>query len=140
MSLTEHLIAARKRAALSQGEVAEALGVSRQAVSRWENGLALPSTDNLARLSRLYGISIDMLLDYRSDPTVDFPQATVPTTQQRSHIRWIILALSILCALPAITTVVLSQQLKEERNISDFVEMESRSMDDADTEEFQLGW
>ena len=53
MSLTEHLIAARKRAALSQGEVAEALGVSRQAVSRWENGLALPSTDNLARLSRL---------------------------------------------------------------------------------------
>lgn len=48
MSLTEHLIAARKRAALSQGEVAEALGVSRQAVSRWENGLALPSTDNLA--------------------------------------------------------------------------------------------
>ena len=101
MSLTEHLIAARKRAALSQGEVAEALGVSRQAVSRWENGLALPSTDNLARLSRLF---------------------------------------SILCALLAITTVVLSQQLKEERNISDFVEMESRSMDDADTEEFQLGW
>ena len=59
---------------------------------------------------------------------------------KRSHIRWIILALSILCALLAITTVVLSQQLKEERNISDFVEMESRSMDDADTEEFQLGW
>jgi transcriptional regulator with XRE-family HTH domain len=113
MSLTEHLIAARKRAALSQGEVAEALGVSRQAVSRWENGLALPSTDNLARLSRLYGISIDMLLDYRSDPTVDFPQATVPTTQQRSHIRWIILALSILCALLAITTVVLSQPLRK---------------------------
>lgn len=40
MSLTEHLIAARKRAALSQGEVAEALGVSRQAVSRVRRCLA----------------------------------------------------------------------------------------------------
>ena len=40
----------------------EKLNVSRQAVSRWENGQAIPSIDNIKYLSNLYGVSVDYLL------------------------------------------------------------------------------
>ena len=42
--------------------MAEALGVSRQAVSKWENGTSEPSTANLMALAKLYGLSVDELL------------------------------------------------------------------------------
>ena len=42
--------------------MAEALGVSRQAVSKWENGTSEPSTSNLMALAKLYGLSVDELL------------------------------------------------------------------------------
>lgn len=43
--------------------MAEALDVSRQAVSRWETGAAAPSTENLVELARLYGVSLDELVN-----------------------------------------------------------------------------
>lgn len=46
----------------SQDELAEILFVSRQAVSRWELGLTLPSVDNLAELCKLFGVSFEELL------------------------------------------------------------------------------
>lgn len=42
--------------------MAEALGVSRQAVSKWENGSSEPSTANLMALAKLYGLPVDELL------------------------------------------------------------------------------
>ena len=48
---------------LSQDEVAEKVFVTRQAVSRWENGETVPSTDTLKLLSKLYDVSINTLLD-----------------------------------------------------------------------------
>lgn len=47
---------------MTQEFVAEALGVSRQAVSKWESGASAPSTTNLMALARLYGISAEDLL------------------------------------------------------------------------------
>ena len=52
----------REQAGLTQEDVAEAMDVSRQAVSKWEQGLSEPSTANLLALARLYGISVDALL------------------------------------------------------------------------------
>ena len=52
----------RLRCKMTQEFVAETLGVSRQAVSKWENGTADPSTSNLLALSKLYGISAEELL------------------------------------------------------------------------------
>ena len=52
----------RKSNNLSQEELAERIGVSRQAVSKWENGTSEPSTANLIALSKLYGISLDELV------------------------------------------------------------------------------
>lgn len=52
----------RKKNDLTQDEMAEKLHVSRQAVSRWENGDTVPNTDTLAIISRVFGISINVLL------------------------------------------------------------------------------
>ena len=71
MKLGEKLAALRKQRGLSQMDAAEALGVSRQAVSRWEVGASVsrwevgassPGTDNLLALSKLYGVSLDTLV------------------------------------------------------------------------------
>ena len=61
-SLSEVLKSHRIRCKMTQEFVAEHLGVSRQAVSKWENGTSDPSTANLLALAKLYGISADDLL------------------------------------------------------------------------------
>ena len=52
----------RKKNNLSQEELAEKLGVSRQAVSKWERSEASPDTDNLIALAKIYGLSLDELI------------------------------------------------------------------------------
>ena len=63
MSLAEKLVTLRKRKGLTQMDLAERLNVSRQAISRWEVGAAVPGTDNLKILGDLYGVSVDYLLN-----------------------------------------------------------------------------
>lgn len=67
MELNEKLISLRKKNKLTQAQVAEALDVSRQAISNWETGTVLPSTDNLIALSRLYQVPADHLLNENDD-------------------------------------------------------------------------
>lgn len=61
-TLGETLKFHRTRCKMTQEFVAESLGVSRQAVSKWENGTSEPSTSNLFALAKLYGISVGELL------------------------------------------------------------------------------
>lgn len=61
-TLAELLKENRIRCKMTQEFVAEAIGVSRQAVSKWENGSADPSTSNLIALANLYGVSAEDLL------------------------------------------------------------------------------
>ena len=58
----DRLVALRRARGWSQEELAVRLGVSRQAVSKWERAEASPDTDNLIALARLYGVSLDQLL------------------------------------------------------------------------------
>lgn len=67
MNLAEKLIYLRKKQGLTQLELAEKLDVSRQAVSRWEGGYAVPGTDNLKTLSELFEIPVDYLLNDKTD-------------------------------------------------------------------------
>ena len=62
MSLSDNLRALRKQKGYSQEQLAARLNVSRQAVSKWENGASDPSTSNLLALAKLYGISAEDLL------------------------------------------------------------------------------
>ena len=61
-SLGEALKAHRQNCGMTQEYVAEALGVSRQAVSKWETGAAEPATSNLLALAKLYGVDPGELL------------------------------------------------------------------------------
>ena len=61
-SLGEVLRDHRVRCKMTQEFVAESLGVSRQAVSKWETGTADPSTSNLLALAKLFGVSAEELL------------------------------------------------------------------------------
>lgn len=54
MNITEKLILLRKSKGISQEELAEKLDVSRQAISRWETGTALPDANNILALSKLW--------------------------------------------------------------------------------------
>ena len=63
MKLSDKIIKLRKAKGWSQEDFAEKLNVSRQAVSRWENGTALPDANNILQLSRLFQVSADYLLN-----------------------------------------------------------------------------
>ena len=72
MSFGNKLAEARKKQNLTQEQLAERLGVTRQAVSRWESGAAWPETDKLVRMAQLLEVSCDYLLqdgvDERGNP------------------------------------------------------------------------
>ena len=69
MTLSDKIIKLRKAAGWSQEDLAEKLDISRQAISRWENGTALPDANNIRQLSKLFHVTADYLLneDYTSD-------------------------------------------------------------------------
>lgn len=89
MELNEKLLSLRKKNKLTQAQVSETLDVSRQAISNWETGAVLPSTDNLLALSRLYQVPVDHLLNGDTDLTpapakekeVDKKEAAAPETE-----------------------------------------------------------
>ena len=62
MALPEKLYTLRKKSGLSQEQLAEVLNVSRQAISKWEGGSAMPESDKLLALSNYFGVSLDCLL------------------------------------------------------------------------------
>ena len=62
IEIANRLFELRKKNSLSQEELAEKVGVSRQAVSKWERAESSPDTDNLIQLAKLYGMSLDELL------------------------------------------------------------------------------
>lgn len=74
IQLGTNLADMRKRKGLSQEALAEKLGVSRQAVSKWERGESSPDTDTLIELSRLYGVSLDVLVGNRQEDTPPSPK------------------------------------------------------------------
>ena len=63
MAFGERLQEVRRAAGLTQEQFAEELNVSRQAVSRWEQGTALPDAGNLLKLRQRFGVSVDWLLE-----------------------------------------------------------------------------
>ena len=92
MKLCKKIALLRRENKLSQMELAGMLKLSRQAISRWETGDAMPSTENLKQLSRLYGVPVDVLLDeactleewreeQRKDPAEESPAEESPAEE-----------------------------------------------------------
>ena len=63
MTLGAKLQSLRKQSGMSQETLAGQLGVSRQAVSRWELDISLPETENIIKLAKIFNVSFDYLLN-----------------------------------------------------------------------------
>ena len=166
MKLEERLTALRQEKGLSQAEVAEQLDVSRQAISRWETGKAVPTVDNLACLSRLYGVPMEALLygDEGAEPvrqetkeeapepeetaqgTPERPAGTAPGKQKgrgTSRRKAAVLVLAAACILLA---CIVAYVVEEQRNMqADVVDIEDITADSVDVSgarkfDFETGW
>ena len=62
MALSEKLYELRKKSGLSQEQLAEQLGVSRQAISKWESGKAVPESSTLISISKYFNVTLDYLM------------------------------------------------------------------------------
>lgn len=82
MELPEKLYTLRRQKGLSQEQLAEALEVSRQAVSKWESGRSVPDPDKLVALSRFFSVSVDWLLREEAEASAVPP--TPPKCAKRS--------------------------------------------------------
>ena len=86
MHMNETLFRCRKRCGLSQEELAERPGVSRQAVSKRALGTALPELDKLKLLAKEFGVSADWLLDDTQDEPQETKQETQPPAEKHSWV------------------------------------------------------
>ena len=84
IEIADRLIKLRKKYGYSQEELADKLGLSRQAVSKWERAEASPDTDNLICLAKLYGVSLDELLS--TDDSVETIVKEQVKTEEGIHI------------------------------------------------------
>lgn len=81
MTFGEKLQNLRKRAGMSQDVLAERLEVSRQAVSKWERDEAMPETEKVVRIARLFGVSLDELLMDKQEAPEPQPRYEPPRCQ-----------------------------------------------------------
>lgn len=145
MTLAEKLIYLRKEKGLSQLKLAEMLDISRQAVSRWEAGTALPSTENLKNLSERYGVPVDYLLndsyDLPEEVSVDEAEEGVfnPKAQQKklNTKKYIIVATCILAMI--IAGIVLYSSINNTESL-EFSNMESENWESTEMDEFAVTW
>ena len=152
MTLREKLIVSRNKAGLSQMELADRLGVSRQAVSRWESGDTTPTMDKLKTLAKLYGVSLDWLCSDAADreppevakPEADRPPDDVPAGKEgekKQTIRAIAIALAI-GALAFACVWFAARNMSNEADSTQIEDMEHEEIDipDQDKNGFDFAW
>lgn len=98
MTLGQRIQEHRLRLGLSQAGLGEKLGVSRQAVSRWEADGAVPDTDKLIALSKLFGLTLNELLQVENPPE-QMPAPVEEPAEKRPRVRWKLLLLAAACFL-----------------------------------------
>lgn len=112
MSLAKKMIELRKQNGLSQQDLADRLGVSRQAISRWETGAVQPLADSVKSLAQVFQVSTDYLLNDDLDTPTPPPTAQPAPPQEeptptRKHRKWL-LALAALAAAAVLVLVTAS--------------------------------
>ncbi len=95
MTTSEKLQKIRRREGLTQEQFAEKIGVSRQALSKWESGDALPDAVNLMSISRIFNVSIDRLLNDSLDLDEPAPEPSKPQGERVSE--WSKIGKKLIC-------------------------------------------
>lgn len=112
MKLCEKILTLRKAEGMSQEDLAEKLNVSRQAVSRWEVGSAMPDAANLLQLSKLFGVTTDYLLNDEYSSDRDITQVQEVRKDHRNLLLFSLVVLEILnLPMQFMTVVVLDRNL-----------------------------
>ncbi len=109
IKLADRLVELRKEHKLSQEALAEKLGLSRQAISKWERAEASPDTDNLIALSELYGITLDELLGNapaKEKETQEPKKEKKPLTDEQKRGMWYLKASPIVLIVAIAVYVV----------------------------------
>ncbi len=168
MNLQEKMIGARKKKGVTQDQLARELQVTRQTVSRWERGTALPSMDNLRRLSHLYGVPLDYFVDGKEDSLVTQEQkgrngheenfvqkeenesAVSDKEKTQSSLgkyarnrRVIMISVGIvlvICVLSALVIVCVQMYSENSKNTISYSDMEDASKDTSSGSTFSLEW
>lgn len=110
MELGSRIFALRTEKRMSQDDLAGALGVSRQSVSKWENGESVPELENLVQMSELFGVSLDELVKgarppqpAAEPPAPPMPPAPAAPAHSPARLAGVILlglgALAVFCLL-----------------------------------------
>ena len=112
LTLGQRIASRRKQINMSQEALAEQLGVSRQAVSKWESDSTIPEIDKLIALGKLFGVSIGWILGVEAETSADLSEEQIKTVEElivryqkpRRNILWVSLIaciLAIVCFLSA---------------------------------------
>ena len=122
MKLQDKLIELRKEKGWSQEDFAEKLDVSRQAISRWENGTALPDAQNLLRISKLFNVTADYLLndDYENEADVSAPENVREVTEsfnkKKKFPYWYLISLLGLVILSICAIMIVMKSINSSTN------------------------
>ena len=84
MTLGERIKTCRQQAGMSQEKVAELVGISRQAVTKWETNQSAPSTENLFKLAEIFGTTVDLLLPAENSVEETSAQAIEVTVKEQA--------------------------------------------------------
>lgn len=85
--LSDKIRELRRRSGLSQEELADKLNVSRQAISKWELGSAVPTADKLVDIADFFGVSLDFLMRDNHEQLRIAPPQNTSNTPEKSHPR-----------------------------------------------------
>lgn len=104
MTLGEKIAMLRTEHHLSQGDLAEKLGISRQSISKWETGNSVPDLDKLVALGELFDISLDSLVKDQdpkkdTDPQLSAPNQSSEKYPQRKIVGWILMGVGLFSIL-----------------------------------------
>lgn len=137
MKLDEKLVSLRKENGLTQLKVAEELDISRQAISRWESGVAMPSPENLRRLCELYSVPLDYLINENSEQPARVEEDNGEKRKNRKWSSWLICMLLIVVAVAIIIGAITVRKRPDRVN---FNEVESEDWNDVSTEDIPIEW
>lgn len=112
MTLADRISEQRKIKGISQEKLAVELGVSRQAISKWESGQSVPELDKIVRMSDFFGVTTDYLLKGIEPKTEDAPET--PCRAPRMSLKALIgLIMSTLSGLGLLTVCILGSVANE---------------------------
>ena len=106
MQFRDKLFQLRKRDGMTQAELAEAINVSRQAISKWEMGTAVPDVSNMLALSKLFNVSVDYLVNDEMESESDAPVVKATAAVLKINYQYILVRVIVAICMIAIVGIV----------------------------------